>query len=51
MRKPKEYAAFEDLLKRVLAWPKVEIDRRAAEFKKASTKTRSKLEKKPPNSP
>jgi hypothetical protein len=34
MRKPKEYKAFEDLVKKVLAVPKKEIDRREAEYKK-----------------
>jgi hypothetical protein len=38
MKKPKEYAAFEGLLKRVLAVPKEEIDRRGEEWKKASPK-------------
>jgi hypothetical protein len=35
MKKPKEFKKFEDLLKRVLAVPKEEIDRCEAEYKRA----------------
>jgi len=38
MRKPKEFKAFEDLVKKVLAVPKSEIDRREAEYRKSRTK-------------
>jgi len=34
MRKPKELKKFEDMLTRVLAVPKEEIDRRDAEYRK-----------------
>jgi hypothetical protein len=40
MRKPKEYKAFEDLVKKVLAVPKEEIDRRDAEWKKSRKKVK-----------
>jgi len=35
MRKPKEFQAFEDLVKQVLAVPKTEIDRREEEYRKS----------------
>jgi hypothetical protein len=42
MKKPKEFKKFEDLLKRVLAVPKEEIDRRDAEYKRSRKKPKSK---------
>jgi hypothetical protein len=42
MRKPKEFKAFEDLVKRVLAVPKKEIDKREVEYKKARKRPRPK---------
>jgi hypothetical protein len=44
MRKPKEFKAFEDLVKKVLAVPKAEIDKREEEYRKQ----RSALKKHPP---
>jgi hypothetical protein len=38
MRKPKEFKKFEDLLKRVLAVPKEEIDKRETEYKNRKKK-------------
>jgi len=35
MRKPKEFRAFEDLIKKVLAVPKTEIDKRELEYKES----------------
>ncbi len=42
MRKPKEFKAMEDLLKRALAVPKEEIDRRDAEWKTRKGKKKAK---------
>jgi hypothetical protein len=40
MSKPKEFKKFEDLLTRVLAVPKEELDRRDAEWKKVQKSSR-----------
>ena len=42
MTKPKSFKAFEDLLKRVLAVPKTEIDKREVQYKKERKRDKSR---------